>query len=102
MGDERWLLLELALTVPESAVCLAPDCTAACEWTGRRRPRPMYCSEACRARTHATRERLEDALAMLREKVLPAIHGPVADEPLDLEARILWILRRYPAVGWEE
>lgn len=102
MVDHRWTLLELALAVPDSASCLAPDCTNACEWTPPRAARQMYCSQACSERTRATREQLEDSLAILRDKILPAIHGPVADDALDLEARIRWILRRYPAAGWEE
>ena len=102
MADHRWTLLELALTVPDSAVCLAPDCTNHCEWTQRRGTRQMYCSRTCAERTRETRERLEDSLAMLREKILPSMHGPVADDALDLEAQIRWILRRYPAAGWEE
>ena len=41
-------------------------------------------------------------MAILREKVLPELNGPTAQDALDVEARILWILRRYPAPGWEE
>lgn len=102
MADHQWLLLELAVSIPETAVCLAPDCTNPCDWVSRRGPRQMYCSRTCSQRTRATRERLEDGLAILRDKVLPELHGPVAKDALDIEARILWILRRYPAPGWEE
>ena len=101
MADHHWLLLELAVSVPETAACLAPDCTNPCDWA-ERGTRQMYCSRACAQRTRATRERLEDGLAILRDKILPELNGPTANDALDVEARILWILRRYPAPGWEE
>lgn len=97
MADHQWQLLELTLAVPDTAVCLAPDCTNACDWVKRRGPRQLYCSRACSQRARATRERLENALAMLREKIQPAVTGQSREDANELEARILWILRRYPA-----
>lgn len=102
MGDQRWRLLELTLAVPETAACLAPDCLNPCDWSSRTGPRQMYCSDDCTRRTRSARESLENALAMLREQVLPSVTGHALSDGEDLEARIVWILRRYPAPGWEE
>ncbi|GAB3079771.1 hypothetical protein GCM10027080_29120 [Pedococcus soli] len=39
---------------------------------------------------------------MLRDKIQPAAKGHALQDSDELEAHILWILRRYPAPGWEE